>query len=59
MVRAVTANSDLPVMVKLTPQVTDIRAIAQAAVDSGAAAISLINTIPAMAVDPENPPAPP
>jgi len=37
--------SDLPVIVKLTPNVTDIRLPAQAAVRGGADALSLINTI--------------
>lgn len=49
--KAVVAATDMPVMVKLTPLVTDIVEIAQAAVDAGARAVSLINTIPAMAVD--------
>jgi dihydroorotate dehydrogenase (NAD+) catalytic subunit len=41
----------LPLIVKLTPQVTDITVIAKAVEDAGADAISLINTIPGMAVD--------
>jgi dihydroorotate dehydrogenase (NAD+) catalytic subunit len=41
----------LPLIAKLTPQVTDIRAIAKAVEEAGADAVSLINTIPAMAVD--------
>ena len=41
----------LPLMAKLTPQVTDIAAIAKAVEGAGADAVSLINTIPAMAVD--------
>jgi dihydropyrimidine dehydrogenase (NAD+) subunit PreA len=35
----------VPVMVKLTPNITDIRAIARAAKQGGADAISLINTV--------------
>jgi dihydropyrimidine dehydrogenase (NAD+) subunit PreA len=35
----------VPVMVKLTPNVTDVAAIARAAVEGGADALSLINTI--------------
>jgi dihydropyrimidine dehydrogenase (NAD+) subunit PreA len=35
----------IPVMVKLTPNVTDIAAIARAAVNGGADALSLINTV--------------
>lgn len=50
-VRAVVGAADLPVMVKLTPLVSDISAVARAAVGAGAKALSLINTIPAMAVD--------
>ncbi|MDY0131335.1 MAG: dihydroorotate dehydrogenase [Desulforegulaceae bacterium] len=38
-------------IVKLTPNVTDIRPIAKSAEDSGADALSLINTITGMAID--------
>jgi len=41
----------VPVFVKLTPMVTDITAIAKAAVEAGADGLSLINTIPGMAID--------
>ena len=41
----------LPVLAKLTPNVTDIVGIAQAAAESGADAICLINTVLGMAVD--------
>lgn len=47
-VRAVTS---LPLITKLTPQVTDIGLIARAVEEAGSDAISLINTIPGMAVD--------
>ncbi len=47
-VRAATA---LPVIAKLTPNVTDIVAIARAARDGGADAVTLINTCQGMAVD--------
>jgi len=40
-----------PLIVKLTPNVTDIKEIALAAEDSGADAVSLINTILGMAID--------
>lgn len=40
-----TSCTDLPVIVKLTPNVTDITVSAQAAVAGGATALSLINTI--------------
>lgn len=40
-----------PVMVKLSPNVTDVTVIARAAVDAGADMLSLINTLSGMAVD--------
>ncbi|MBW2090881.1 MAG: dihydroorotate dehydrogenase [Deltaproteobacteria bacterium] len=52
--RAVVQAASQPVMVKLAPMVSDIVTVAQAAVEAGADVISLINTIPAMAVDLEN-----
>jgi len=45
--------SSFPLIVKLTPNVTDIVEIAQAAKEGGADAVSLINTILGMAVDVE------
>ena len=44
-------NSDKPVIVKLTPNVTDIRTLARSVEKAGADGISLINTITGMAVD--------
>src|SRR5262249_39601700 len=41
----------VPIIAKLTPNVTDIAAIARAAADGGADAISAINTLLGMAVD--------
>lgn len=41
----------LPLIVKLSPNVTDIKIMAKAAEDAGADAISLINTITGVAVD--------
>jgi len=41
-------------IVKLSPNVTDISAIAAAVVDAGADALSMINTLTAMAIDIEN-----
>ncbi len=41
----------LPLIAKLTPQVTDIGLIARAVEEAGSDALSLINTLPAMAVD--------
>ncbi len=49
--KAVRNETSLPVIVKLTPNVTDITAIARAVADAGADAISLINTIFGMAID--------
>ena len=43
--------TSLPLIVKLTPNVTDIKTIAQAAEEAGADALSLINTLVGMAVD--------
>jgi dihydroorotate dehydrogenase (NAD+) catalytic subunit len=50
-VRAVKERTSKPVMVKLSPNVTDITAIAQRVEDAGADALSLINTLTGMAVD--------
>jgi len=44
-------NTNLPVIVKLSPNVTDIVAMAQAVEAAGADAISLINTLLGMAID--------
>lgn len=48
---AVRAVTRLPLIVKLTPNVTDITKIALAAQEGGADALSLINTLKGMAVD--------
>jgi len=50
-VAGVRAATRLPVLAKLTPNVTDIVAIARAARDGGADGVSLINTLQGMAVD--------
>jgi len=47
----VKAETDLPVIVKLTPNVADITAIALAVETAGADAVSLINTLMGMSVD--------
>ncbi len=49
--RTVKAHTNLPVMVKLSPNVTDIVAIAKAVEEAGADAVSLINTLMGMAID--------
>jgi dihydroorotate dehydrogenase (NAD+) catalytic subunit len=50
-VSAVRVACELPVIAKLTPNVTDIVAIAQAASEAGADALSLVNTFQGMAID--------
>lgn len=50
-VRQVKARTGHHLIVKLTPNVTDIRVIAQAVEAAGADAISLVNTYAAMAID--------
>jgi dihydroorotate dehydrogenase (NAD+) catalytic subunit len=52
-VRAVKKVTHLPVIPKLTPNVTDVASIAKAAEDAGADAVSLVNTFLAMAIDVE------
>ena len=49
--RAVKAVAAKPVIVKLSPNVTDIVSIARACEDAGADALSLINTVLAMRID--------
>ena len=44
-------NTDKPVIVKLSPNVTDITVIAKAVEKAGAHAVSLINTLTGMAID--------
>jgi len=48
---AVRAVTTMPLVVKLSPNVTDIRSIAIAVQDAGADAVSLINTLYGMAID--------
>ena len=52
-VSAVRKVTRLPVIPKLTPNVTDVASFARAAEDAGADAISLVNTFLAMAIDVE------
>jgi dihydroorotate dehydrogenase (NAD+) catalytic subunit len=49
--KLVKANSTVPVIVKLSPNVTDVTVIARAVEDAGADAVSLINTLIGMAID--------
>ena len=48
---AVKKVTDKPVILKLSPNVTDIAAIAKACADAGADAVSLINTVLGMRID--------
>ena len=50
-VKAVRRVTRLPVIPKLTPNVTDVAALARAAEEAGADAVSLVNTFLAMAID--------
>jgi len=51
-VRAVRASTAKPLIVKLTPNTADVAACAQGAQEGGADAVSLINTMRAMALSP-------
>jgi dihydroorotate dehydrogenase (NAD+) catalytic subunit len=50
-VQAVRNVTDLPVIAKLSPNVTDIRPLARAAEEAGADGLSLINTVIGTAID--------
>jgi dihydroorotate dehydrogenase (NAD+) catalytic subunit len=45
------ARYDIPVFAKLSPEVTDIVAVARACVAAGADGLSMINTLPGMTID--------
>ena len=49
--RAVKAVTTKPVMMKLTPNVTDIVSVARACEDAGADGVALINTLMGMSID--------
>lgn len=51
LIRKVRKVVDKPLIAKLSPNITDITKIAEAAARTGADALSLINSVPAMAVD--------
>ena len=53
LVTEVRAKTDLPLLVKLSPNVTDISIIARAVEDAGANALSAINTLLGMAINAE------
>jgi dihydroorotate dehydrogenase (NAD+) catalytic subunit len=46
------ARYDIPVFAKLSPEVTDITSVARACVSAGSDGLSMINTLPGMAIDP-------
>ncbi len=50
-VKAVRDACELPIVAKLTPNVTSVPEIAAAVADAGADAVSLINTVQGMAID--------
>ncbi len=50
---AVRASTEKPIVIKLSPNVTDITAIARAVEEAGADAVSLINTVTGMVIDVE------
>jgi dihydroorotate dehydrogenase (NAD+) catalytic subunit len=52
-VHAIRKVTTLPVIPKLTPNVTDVASFARSAEDAGADAVSLVNTFLAMAIDVE------
>ncbi len=52
--KAVKDTTSVPVIVKLSPNVTDVALIAQAVEDAGADGVSLINTLIGMAIDLES-----
>jgi dihydroorotate dehydrogenase (NAD+) catalytic subunit len=54
LLRAVRPLTDKPLIVKLTPNAGDVPAVALAAEQEGASAVSLINTIRGMALDPRS-----
>ncbi len=51
LVRGVRAKTKLPLLVKLTPSVTDIARLALAVEDAGADALTAINTLKGLAID--------
>jgi dihydroorotate dehydrogenase (NAD+) catalytic subunit len=54
LIRRVRPLTDKPLIVKLTPNASDVAAVARAAEAAGASALSLINTIRGMAFDPRS-----
>jgi dihydroorotate dehydrogenase (NAD+) catalytic subunit len=54
LLRRVRPLTDKPLIVKLTPNASDVAAVASAALQAGASAVSLINTIRGMALEPRS-----
>jgi dihydroorotate dehydrogenase (NAD+) catalytic subunit len=54
LMRAVRPLTDKPLIVKLTPNASDVPAVAVAAEREGASAVSLVNTLKGMALDPRS-----
>ncbi len=54
LLRRIRPLTDKPLIVKLTPNATDVPAVARAAEHAGADAVSLINTLRGMALDPRS-----
>jgi len=52
-VRGARAATQMPIFVKLSPSLADIAGAAKVAVDAGADAISLVNTMPGLVIDVE------
>lgn len=52
-VSAVADRAEVPILAKLSPDITDIVAIARAVVDAGADGVSLINTLLGLVLDPD------
>lgn len=52
--RGISGSKEIPVIVKLAPNVPSIARIAQAVVDAGADALCVINTMPGLLVDAES-----
>ena len=53
LISEITASTDVGLMAKLTPNVTDLGEVAVACAEAGAAAISAINTLEALDIDPD------
>lgn len=53
-VKAIKKVTTIPLIVKLSPNVTDIQTVARAAQDAGADALCVINTVTGMVIDPQS-----